>query len=314
MNRTAVRPPLLASGARVALVSPSGPVRDEGDVERAMNNARAMGWDPVPGTHVRARAGYLAGTDHERLADLNLAIRDSRVDGIWCVRGGYGAIRLLADLDYDALRAHPKALIGYSDVTALHLAIRARCDLVTFHGPTARSPLANLSRESLAAAVVRGVNSCGALAEPGTRVLRGGRASGRLEGGNLALVASLVGTPFAARLDDAILVLEDVNEPVYRIDRMLRQLKLAGSFARVRALVFGAFTERGDSDPTGDRPLDDVLGEAAQLVSGPCVAGVPVGHLDAQWTVPLGAMATLDADAQTLNVHDHATVWPMGGK
>jgi muramoyltetrapeptide carboxypeptidase len=101
---------------------------------------------------------------------------------------------------------------------------------------------------------------------------------------------------------------------VYRIDRMLRQLKLAGSFARVRALVFGAFTERGDSDPTGDRPLDDVLGEAAQLVSGPCVAGVPVGHLDAQWTVPLGAMATLDADAQTLNVHDHATVWPMGGK
>src|SRR5919199_779323 len=180
-SHLARRPPLLAPGARVALVSPAGPLRGEQDVERAVANARAFGWEPA---------------------------------------------------------------VGFSDVTALHFAIRQRCGIISYHGPTARAELTPFSRDSLERAVVRGEDSCGVAAA--ARVLRSGRVRGPLVGGNLALVTALLGTPVAPDFDGAVLVLEDVNEPVYRIDRMLQQLRLAGVLARVGALVLGAFTERGD--------------------------------------------------------------------
>lgn len=305
VKRVPVAPPLLAPGARVALLAPAGPLREEVEFGRALANARALGWEPVLARNARSRAGYLAGTDEQRLSDLNDMIRDATIDGIWCLRGGYGSMRLLTGIDYAALRARPRALIGYSDITALHLAVHARCDIITFHGPTARSALSPFSRHSLERAVQRGADPCGAWSS--AHALRGGRATGRLEGGNLAIVTALIGTPYAARLDGAILVLEDVNEPVYRIDRMLRQLALSGALGRLRGLVFGSFTERGVDDDEGERPLVDVLREAAQLVGGPCLAGVPVGHLEDQWTLPLGATAVLDADALTLSVESYAT-------
>ncbi|HEU4565533.1 MAG TPA: LD-carboxypeptidase [Gemmatimonadaceae bacterium] len=292
-------PPRLAPGARVALVCPAGPLHSPLELARAEESARSFGWEPVPGEHVLARDGYLAGSDAERAADLDRALRDPRIDGVWCVRGGYGAMRLLDALDWDALARRPRALLGYSDITALHAAIRARCDLISFHAPTARSTLTPFTRRSLERAVIHGEDPCGAA--PDARVLRGGRAVGRLEGGNLALITALVGTPYAARLDDAILVLEDVSEPVYRIDRMLRHLMLSGALARVRAIVFGAFTDRGE-ETEGTRPLDDVLREAADAAGVPCIAGAPVGHIDDQWTLPLGALAELDADRRTLTV------------
>ncbi|MDQ6830515.1 MAG: LD-carboxypeptidase, partial [Gemmatimonadota bacterium] len=246
-----------------------------------------------------ARQGYLAGPDADRVEDLNRAFRDSRVDGVWCLRGGYGTMRILDAIDYDALRAHPKAIIGYSDITALHLAVAARCDLCSFHGPTARAILTDFSRASLArAAGATGGEPCGVA--PHARVLRDGVARGPIVGGNLALLTALVGTPYAARCDGAILIVEDVNEPAYRIDRMLRHLRLAGILAKCSGLLFGDFTLRADSD---DDPslLDDVLREAADTVNGPCLAGVPVGHIDDQWTLPLGSIATLDTRARSLH-------------
>jgi muramoyltetrapeptide carboxypeptidase len=297
-------PPCLTTGARVALVAPAGPLRDDGELARACDNARALGWQPVVGASALARRGYLAGADDARLADVNATLRDATVDGIWCLRGGYGSMRILERIDYDALRRRPKAVIGYSDVTALHLAIAARAGVVSFHGPTARGALSAFSRDSLARAVVRGADSCGPA--PDATTLVPGRARGTLVGGNLALVAALVGTPFAPRLDGAILVLEDVNEPVYRIDRMLMQLRLSGLPRGLRGLVFGAFTERGDERDAGDRSLDDVLCEAAAEVDGPCLAGVPVGHIDDQWTLPLGAAAELDAECGRLTVEPAA--------
>ena len=300
MSQLAQRPPLLAPGARVALISPAGPLRGEQDVERAVANARKFGWEPVVGAHALARHGYLAGTDAERLGDLNAALRDSRIDGVWCLRGGYGTMRLLDAIDYDALRRRPKTVIGYSDVTALHLAIHQRCGIISYHGPTARAELTPFSRDSLERAVRRGEDSCGAAAE--AHALRPGRVRGRLIGGNLALVTSLLGTPFAPPLDGAILVLEDVNEPLYRIDRMLQHLRLAGVLARVGALVLGTFTERGDESDVGDRSLDTVLCEAAGALNGPCLVGAPVGHIDDQWTLPLGATAELDAERCRLTI------------
>ena len=296
------RPPPLAPGARVALVSPAGPLRGEEDVARAVDNARCFGWEPVVGEHALARTGYFAGPDDARLADVNRALADDTIDAIWCIRGGYGAMRLLDGIDYAALERRPKAIVGYSDITALHAAVGARCGLVTFHGPTARAELTPFSRDSLARALgAGGGDPCGAAGD-GARTLRPGRARGRLAGGNLALVAALAGTPYAPSLDGAILVLEDVNEAVYRVDRMLRQLLLAGSLRGCRAIVFGHCTDCPEESDDGARRLDAVLEEVASLLGVPCLAGIPLGHISDQWTIPLGADAELDAEARTLAV------------
>jgi muramoyltetrapeptide carboxypeptidase len=284
----------------VALVAPAGPLRGEEDVQRAIDNARSFGWEPVVGAHALARRGYFAGADADRAADFNAALRDRRVDAVWCVRGGYGAMRIRAGVDYEAMRRRPKTLLGYSDITALHAAAGRAADVVSFHGPTARAELTAFSRRSLECAVVDGAESCGTA--PAARALRGGRERGRLAGGNLALLAALAGTPYAPDLSGAILVLEDIDEGVYRVDRMLQQLLLAGSLAGVRAIAFGHCTRCPEESDDGARTLAAVVGEIADTLAVPCLLGVPVGHIDDQWTLPLGAEAELDADAGTLNV------------
>lgn len=293
-------PPLLGPGARVALVAPAGPVGSEAEVERALANTRALGWEPALGAHVRERRGYLAGDDAARLADLNAALGDPTIDAIWCIRGGYGTMRLLDGVNYDALRRRPKPIMGFSDVTALLAATMRRSGVVGFHAPTARGELTTFTRHSLERALIQGSDPCGAW--PAARTIRPGRAAGRLAGGNLAMLAALVGTPFAPDLHGSVLVLEDVNEPVYRIDRMLRQLRLAGALAGCRALVAGAFTEGGETPAAGDISLDDVLAETADALRVPCLADVPVGHIADQWTIPLGVDAEIDSEARTVFV------------
>jgi len=293
-------PPPLAPGARVALVAPAGPLGAKGDLKRAVENAHSFGWEVSVGDHVQSRKGYLAGSDTERLADLNTAIQSDRVDAIWCIRGGYGVMRLLERIDYETLRRRPKALLGYSDVTALHSALITQCELVSFHAPTARSRLTDFARDSLCRAVVDGADPCGPA--PRARTLYPGRARGRLVGGNLSLLAALTGTAYAADLDGAILVLEDVNEDVYRIDRMLTQLRLSGMLPKCSGIVFGAFTDMPGEPGENVRALDALFDEIARDLRVPAFASAPIGHIDDQWTVPLGAMAELDADSGTLTV------------
>lgn len=292
-------PPSLAPGARVALVAPSGPLASPIELALAIDQAKSFGWDPLPGAHVLDRHGYLAGSDTVRLADLNAALADDTIDGIWCVRGGYGAMRLLDDVDVDSMRRRPRTLIGYSDITALHAAF-ASAGIITFHGPTARARLTDFGRASLERAVVAHTDPCGAA--PGARTLRPGRARGRVVGGNLAMLAALAGTRFAPEYAGAILVVEDVGEANYRIDRMLRQLMLGGALAQVAGIAFGQFTEGTAPDDAASCVLDDILCEAADAAGVPCVAGIPLGHIDDQWTIPLGAMAELDADTPSLHV------------
>ena len=302
-------PPLLAPGARVALLAPAGPLRGEDDLARALDNVRSFGWEPLAGKHVLARTGYFAGTDAERFDDLQRALDDDDIDAIWFARGGYGAMRLLEHIDFDALRRRPRVIIGYSDITALHAAIGVRAELVTYHGPTARARLSAFSRDSLTRAVVAGADPCGAA--PGARVLRPGRARGTLRGGNLALLAALAGTPYAPSLDGALLVLEDVNEAVYRIDRMLQQLRMSGMLRGVRAIVAGHFTDCPPESDDGARSLDDVLMETADRLGIPCVARVPVGHIEDQWTIPLGRTAELVADGPVSLSVDAVTEGPV---
>ena len=266
-----------------------------------MENAKKLGWEPVVGEHVRARHFYFAGADEMRLSDFNAALRDDSIDAVWCLRGGYGAMRLLEGVDYYALRRRPKTIIGYSDITALHSAIALRADLASIHGPTARSKLTPFAERSLRAAATGKDEPCG-IAETAVTLVPG-RARGRLIGGNLALLAALHGTPFQPKYDGAILVLEDVNEAPYRIERMLLQLRLSGSLQRCAGIAFGSFTNTGESNDkhvAGDRTLNDVIREAAEAMRVPAVCGVPIGHINDQWSVPLGAEAELDADAKRL--------------
>ncbi|MDQ6737995.1 MAG: LD-carboxypeptidase [Gemmatimonadota bacterium] len=292
------------AGARIALVAPSGPLVGESDVNTAISTASALGWECSLGEHVLDRYSYFAARDAQRAADFNAALRDDSVDAIWCLRGGYGVMRILDHLDYDAMRRHPKPVIGYSDISALHAAVGRACEIVTYHAPNARTRLTPFSRDSFERAIVSMEDSCGRVGS--ARVIRGGTARGRLAGGNLSLISSLAGTPYLPDLDGAILVLEDTNEGLYRIDRMLTQLSLAGELSRLQALVFGYCTDCDADESPGDsrmnRTLDDVLLEFADALDIPCVAGIPMGHVDDQWTIPLGAIASLDADALTLTV------------
>ena len=293
-------PPLLAAGAHVALVSPAGPFREDTELDRAKANVRKFGWEPVVMTNARARDGYLAGSDEQRARDLNTAISDPEIQAIWCVRGGYGAMRILDVLDYDGMIRTPKTVIGYSDVTALHAAFGKRSNLVTFHGPTARQTIPPFAAESLQNAVARGADPCGEMAQ--AKTIRGGRARGRLVGGNLALLTALAGTPYAPDYSGAILVIEDVNEAHYRIDRMMTTLHLSGALSGLGGLVFGRFTDIPKEFGDEEWSLDRVLADAASRAGVPCVSNAPFGHIDDQWTLPLGAIAELDADARTLCV------------
>lgn len=293
-------PPPLAAGARVALAAPAGPLRASG-LERAIAQCRAFGWEAVGDDSLLARTGYLAGDDAHRAAHLNALLARADIDGIWCLRGGYGATRILDALDFDALCRHPKALIGFSDVTALHAAVSVRCGFATFHGPNAHLTLTDFSRQSFVRAVIEQRDPCGEAAE--ARVLRPGRARGRLVGGNLAVLTALCGTRYMPDLSGGILVLEDVGEETYRIDRMLRQLLHVGALDSITGIAYGHFTEGSAADDPYSRPLDDVLVEAADVARVPALAGIPMGHIDDQWTLPLGVLAELDADARTLHVH-----------
>ena len=294
----AVRP--LTTGSRVALVAPSGILRERAHVERAQDNVRSFGWVPVLGKNVSAAHAYFAGTDEERITDLNAALRADDVDAIWCVRGGYGAMRLLRDIDYAALKSNPRPVIGFSDITALHSAIHRECGLVTFHAPTARGELSDFSRKHLARAVVDATDSCGIA--PEGRTLRPGRARGRLAGGNLALISSLMATPWAIDFDGAILVLEDIEEAVYRVDRMLRQLLLSGALERCAGIVAGDFRPPAGETEVDNRSVDDVLEEAADAAGIPCFSRAPFGHIADQWTIPLGAVAEMDTSDCSLHV------------
>lgn len=299
-SSTAVWPASVSANARVALVSPSGPVRTPDDISAAEHNARELGWLPVAAANAAKKSAYLAGEDAGRASDLNEAFSDETIAALWCVRGGYGAMRILDQLDYDAFIRSPKALIGYSDITALHAAIASRCEIVSFHGPTARGKHSSFSRESFVRAIVHQRNSCGTW--PSARTIRAGAVTGRIAGGNLSLVASLIGTPYQIDLSDAILVIEDINEAVYRVDRMMQQLLLSGSLDKCAAIAAGDFTLPADDNDAADRSVDEVLSEIADRLGIPCLSGIPVGHIEDQWTVPLGADAELDTEAKCLDI------------
>ena len=307
-SKPLVRPPRLAPGHRISLIAPAGPLLERDDLTRAEELCRALGYEPVVGRNAYSRHGYCAGTDEERLADLNRALQDSSIDAIWCIRGGYGSLRLLDQVDYSALARRPKALIGFSDVTALLNAVTRLTGVVTFHGPVARAGMPPFSRTHFdrvltsaapAGRLGRITQATDLLVPQENRIvtLTGGVAEGPLAGGNLTLLQCLIGTPYFPELAGTILFLEDVGEDLYRIDRMLAHLRLIGALRRLAGVVVGRFTEMKRSGGDGALGFDEVLTGYFGPLGIPVAYGFPVGHIEAQWTLPLGIRARLDADS-----------------
>ena len=299
-----LRPRALRSGARVALVAPAGPLQP-GVLDKAADRCRALDLEPVVYPAAGRRQDYLAGSDRERLADLQAAFDDPATDAVWALRGGYGTLRILDGLELARQRTAPIPFIGFSDNTSLHAA-HARAGVISFHGPHPGAGFPPETEASFRAALFSG-EAPGPLpsrpGDPAPRSLAGGSAEGRLVGGNLAILASLCGSPDSISARGRILFLEDVGEPAYRVDRMLHQLLRAGVLDGVAGLAFGRFT----GAPEGRGDIGAVLAEIADRLGVPAVADLPFGHTEHNCTIPVLATARLDADAATLTMTEAVT-------
>jgi len=315
-GRSPLRPPRLRPGDRVAIVAPAGVSYQPLELEYACDVVRALGLEPRPGANVSRRFGYLAGQDAERAADLNAAFADPAVAAIFALRGGWGSGRVLPALDYAGIARNPKLLIGYSDITALLLANYARCGLVGVHGPNLLSQWNPFVVEQLRRLVFAGERLEYRPRQPQTDLLATmegryqtlvpGTARGVLIGGNLTVLASLVGTPYLPELRGALLFLEDVHEPVYRIDRALTQLRLAGLLQQVSGIVFGEFRDIPPDNGLGEFALYEVLEQHCREFGKPAFLGAAFGHVAYNSPLPLGVSAEMDAGSGTIRLLEPA--------
>ncbi len=310
------RPKRLVEGQTVAVVAPASVTYESLQLQLALEALQAMGLKAKVGDHVMDRFGYLAGHDRDRAADINAAFTDPEVDAVFALRGGWGASRLLPFIDFDAIRENPKIILGYSDITSLLNAIYARAGVVTFHGPNLMSRWSEFTYQSMRDVLVEArparysnpVDLDGELVARQNRIqtIVPGRAEGHLIGGNLTLMSALLGTPYLPRFDNAILFLEDVGEAIYRVDRMLTQLRLSGHLQKVLGIVFGHFTGVKPSPGLGNFALMDILKQHCEPLGVPCYFGAMIGHVDQQSTVPVGGRARMDASTGILELAEPA--------
>ena len=313
------RPARLRRGDLVALVAPAKVTYDRDTLAVAVESLEALGLQVRVGEHVMDRYGYLAGTDPDRAADINAAFADDEIRGVVALRGGWGASRALPYLDYDVIAAHPKVMLGYSDITTLLNALLAKSNLVGFHGPNGLSPWSEFSTREMKRVVFDGeapvmINprerkDTLAVRRNRTYPIVPGRARGRLIGGNLTLFTCLLGTPYFPDPTGAILFLEETGEWIYRCDRMLTQLALAGVFEKAAGVVFGAFTDC-DVSPSGYGrfSLNDIFEQHMIPARIPSFSGAMFGHIPDKRTIPLGVMAEIDAHAGTIDLLEPAVV------
>ncbi len=314
-----LRAPRLRPGDTIALINPSGAVYERAPYQFATEALQALGFQVREAPNLRARYGHLAGTDAQRAADVNAMFADASVHGILAMRGGSGGNRMLPLVDYAAIRRTPKFLGGYSDLTALINAVQTQTGLVTFHCPMGAGDWNAFSVQWLRAAVLEA--QALTLANPRDsednlvvrsgriNTLRGGKAQGALVGGNLAVLTAMAGSAYWPRFDGAILFLEETNEYIYRVDRMLSTLKLSGALDRVAGVVLGGFTNCGPGDGDyGTLTLDEVFDDYFKPLNVPVYSGALFGHIKRKFTLPVGLPVEMDADAGTLRYLQPAVV------
>lgn len=308
-----IKPKALKKGDTIGLVAPSSPVRTPADgVEMSIKLLTEQGFKVVPGESCGKRYGYLSGSDEIRARDVNRMFSDSSIDGVFCLKGGYGTPRILDRLDYDMIRDNPKVFIGYSDITAIHIALNQRCDLITFHGPMAASDMIDgfdeFSKESYLKAITS-VEPLGELKNPegvDIKSLVPGKAKGRIVGGNLSLIAATIGTPYEIDTKGKILFLEDIDEFTYSVDRMLTQLRLSGKLRDCAGIILGDFKDCVPQYENFDCTLMEVFHDLVAEAGKPAIYNLMAGHCIPKITIPLGAEAALDAYACTVKIIESA--------
>jgi muramoyltetrapeptide carboxypeptidase len=313
-----ILPNRLNYGDTIGVIAPASAPPDPKNIDRSVAALKRLGFKPKLAPNVRKRWGFLAGNDRDRAGDLMRMFTDRKVKAIICVRGGYGTARLLPMLDFRAIRANPKIFLGYSDITSLHCAFLVKSNLVSFHGPmlnsdfikkelpdfTLRSCLKTLMDPSPPGSI------CSGYKQKTVTILRGGKVSGPLLGGNITLLCAALGTPYQPSFKNKILFIEDLDEVPYRFDRMLTQLLNAGLLQQVAGIAIGinANCEDPKSKHTKEyrQTLEDVFRERLLPLKVPIVAGLPFGHIPLNATMPVGVYATLDAVKGDLTIDEPA--------
>ena len=312
-----IKPKRLKKGDRIALITP-GSYITESELQDSIKNLDELGFEVTFSERLMLQTGYFSGNDEERAKDLMEMFERDDVDGIMCARGGYGCARILPLLDYDLFRANPKVLIGYSDVTALLYGIFQNTGLVTFHGPVSISTFNEFSVDNFKRVLLdpgqddlfKNANNNEDENVYGVTTLVSGKGKGRLVGGNLSIIVSLIGTDYDVDYSNKILFIEEIGEEPYRIDRMLTQLIESGKLENVSGIMMGIFD---DCEPKEKNPaysksftLMDVLKDRLSNLKVPIVYGMSFGHIKNKFTIPFGAFAELDADNQTFTLLENA--------
>ncbi|MEX0723976.1 MAG: LD-carboxypeptidase [Gracilimonas sp.] len=307
-NSDKIKPKALKAGDTLGLIAPGSPIYEKHVFDEMLTNLTDLGFELKLGTHVRNRNGYLAGTDAERLEDLMNMFQDTEVDGIMCIRGGWGCNRILPSIDYDIIRNNPKVFCGFSDITSLHMAFYTKSDLQTFHGPVGKSVWNEFTTDAFRSVIWRGEDAEFSIPEDedDSFVITPGVAQGRMLGGNLSVLVSMIGSDYLPSFQGAILFLEDIGESVYRIDRMLTQLKLSGILDQISGFVFGKCTEC--SAGNNSLSLEQVFDDHIKPLNIPAFYGAMISHEDDNITIPFGMKTTINADELTIQLNESAVV------
>jgi muramoyltetrapeptide carboxypeptidase len=303
-----LKPPALKKGDVIGIVSPASSPDDFTRIEQGVKYLESLGYRVKLGKHIFKRYGYLSSTDDERADDLNEMFTDEKVKAIICVRGGYGTPRLLDKVDYNLIKKKPKIFVGYSDITALQLAIFKKTGLVTFSGPMLAVDIySNFDSfaEDFFWRILTSREKKIEIKNPNgveLNTLKSGKATGTLLGGNLSLIASIMGTKYQPSFNDSVLVIEDIGEEPYRIDRYLSQLKNSGVLYKINACILGQFTDCAPKEPEKSLTLEQIFNDYLGNLKIPVISNLSYGHIPQKLTLPLGARVRVDAKRQKITI------------
>lgn len=316
-NEITIKPSRLNQGDKVSIIAPSTSVSDPDEIAKAYEFISSLGLIAQTAKNLRNPFGYKTKSIESRIEDLHESFADETVKAVFCIRGGYGSAALIDSINYDLIKNNPKIFLGYSDITALHLAISKMTGLLTFHGPVLLSKMTLLTANNLKA-MLFGYSAPYRIQNPlelnglreqyPIRIINEGQSSGKLIGGNLSLICSLLGTKYEINSGGKLLFLEDVGEEPYRIDRMLNQLRLAGKLKDLAGIIFGLCTDCNQKSFIWDSSLGEVLDNYFKPLNIPAIYGLLIGHTDNQFTIPMGINATLDTSQKSLWLTENAVV------
>ena len=315
LGQEIIKPARLRKGQKVGLIAPGSAIEEEA-LQKAIKNLKDLGLKVELGKHVRAKHGYIAGTDEERLSDLHMMFRRSDIDAIWCARGGYGCTRLLPDLDYELIKSNPKLLIGYSDITALLNGIFEKTGLVGIHGPVGASEQTDYTKAHFVKVAMKSNKQFKIELSAENQqeedkafeiyAIQPGKAEGVLVGGNLSLLAAMAGTTYQPQVKDRLVFIEDVGEKPYRVDRMLTQLRQAYALEEAAGIALGVFADCEADEDDASLTLKECLHDRLGDLDIPIMYGFSFGHISNQCSFPVGVRAQMDTTKKTITLLEAA--------